>query len=166
MLNERSVETVSTRFNVFKNKGNVETMLNESLHQFKLIQHTSNKLSTFCFALSTMLNDLLRRTRRLVQQSVENVLKEALKPFKLAFSQLVNHSHNKQFEPAIQPISQAGGQAISQSVSQSVSQTVRQLLNNLLSYFFQVVIGQRQGLSTIDAQQANLLYKGLCTVGM
>ena len=35
MLDERSVQTVSTPFNIFKNKGNVEAMLNESLNQFK-----------------------------------------------------------------------------------------------------------------------------------
>ena len=35
MLDERSVQTVSTPFNIFKNKGNVEPMLNESLNQFK-----------------------------------------------------------------------------------------------------------------------------------
>ena len=74
-----------------------------------------------------MLNDLLKRTRRLVLQSVENMLKEALKPFKLAFSQLVNHSHNQQFELAIQTISQAGSQAISQSVSQSATQSLTKL---------------------------------------
>ena len=34
MLNERSVQTVSTPFNIFKNKGNVESILNESLNQF------------------------------------------------------------------------------------------------------------------------------------
>ena len=36
MLDERSVQTVSTPFNIFKNKRNVEAMLNESLKQFKL----------------------------------------------------------------------------------------------------------------------------------
>ena len=35
MLDERSVQTVSTPFNIFKNKGNVESTLNESLNQFK-----------------------------------------------------------------------------------------------------------------------------------
>ena len=35
MLDERSVQTVSTTFHIFKNKGNVEVMLNESLNQFK-----------------------------------------------------------------------------------------------------------------------------------
>ena len=35
MLDERSFQTVSTPFNIFKNKENVETMLNESLNQFK-----------------------------------------------------------------------------------------------------------------------------------
>ena len=36
LLDERSVETVSTQFNIFKNKANVESMLNESLNQFKI----------------------------------------------------------------------------------------------------------------------------------
>ena len=35
MLDERSVQMVSTPFNISKNKGNVESMLNESLNQFK-----------------------------------------------------------------------------------------------------------------------------------
>ena len=35
MLDERSVQTVSTPFDIFKNKGNVEAMLNETLNQFK-----------------------------------------------------------------------------------------------------------------------------------
>ena len=35
MLDEQSVQTVWTPFNIFKNKGNVEAMLNESLNQFK-----------------------------------------------------------------------------------------------------------------------------------
>ena len=35
MLDERSVQTVSAPFSIFKNEGNVESMLNESLNQFK-----------------------------------------------------------------------------------------------------------------------------------
>ena len=35
MLDERSVQTVSTQFNIFKNKENVEAMLDERLNQFK-----------------------------------------------------------------------------------------------------------------------------------
>ena len=35
MLDERSVQTVSRPFNIFKNKENVESMLIESLNQFK-----------------------------------------------------------------------------------------------------------------------------------
>ena len=34
-MDERSVQMVSTPFNIFKNKGSVEAMLNESLNQFK-----------------------------------------------------------------------------------------------------------------------------------
>ena len=50
-----------------------------------LIQHAFNKLSTF-FALSTMLDDLFKRTKHLVQQSVECMLKQMLKPFKQALT--------------------------------------------------------------------------------
>ena len=35
MLDEGSVKAVSTPFNIFKNKENVESVLNESLNQFK-----------------------------------------------------------------------------------------------------------------------------------
>ena len=35
MLDERSDQAVSTPFNIFKNKSNVKSMLNESLNQFK-----------------------------------------------------------------------------------------------------------------------------------
>ena len=35
MVDERSVKTVLTPFNIFKNKGDFELMLNESLNQFK-----------------------------------------------------------------------------------------------------------------------------------
>ena len=36
MLDERSVQTASTPFNIFKNKENVKSMFNESLSQFKI----------------------------------------------------------------------------------------------------------------------------------
>ena len=35
MLDERSFQTVSTPLNIFKDKENVESMLNESLNRFK-----------------------------------------------------------------------------------------------------------------------------------
>ena len=35
MLDKRSVQTVSTPFNIFKKKENVDSMLNESLNQLK-----------------------------------------------------------------------------------------------------------------------------------
>ena len=49
MLDERSVLTVSVPFNIIKNKGNVEAMLNESLNQFKFdsTHFQQFKLSTF-----------------------------------------------------------------------------------------------------------------------
>ena len=50
MLDDWSVQTASTPINMFKNKGNVETMLNESLNQFKFdsthFQQTFNNF--FC----------------------------------------------------------------------------------------------------------------------
>ena len=54
MLDERSVQKVSTPFNIFKNKGNImEAMLNESLTKFKFDSTHFQQLSTF-FTLSTM----------------------------------------------------------------------------------------------------------------
>ena len=51
MLDERSVQTVSTPFNSFKNKGNVEAILNEILNQFKFnpthFQRALNNFSRF-----------------------------------------------------------------------------------------------------------------------
>ena len=50
MLDERSVQTVSTPFNIFKNKENVESMLNESLNQFKFDStHFQQALDIFFF---------------------------------------------------------------------------------------------------------------------
>ena len=88
MLNKLSVQTVSTPFNIFKNKGNVESMLNESLNQFKFDStHCQQAFST----LSTMLNDLFKRPRHLIQQSVEGMLKQMLKPFKRTLSLFDRH---------------------------------------------------------------------------
>ena len=53
-----------------------------------LIQHAFNNLSTV-FTLSAILNDLFKRPRHFVQQSVESMLKQMLKPFKRAFIVLV-----------------------------------------------------------------------------
>ena len=51
MLGERSVQTLPTQFNIFKNKENVESMLNESLNQFKFdstrLQQAFNIFYTF-----------------------------------------------------------------------------------------------------------------------
>ena len=78
MVDEWRVQTVTTELNIFKSKENVESILNESLNQFKLdLKNT----------LSTMLNDLFKCPRHLVQQSVERTLKQMLKPFKRAFTQ-------------------------------------------------------------------------------
>ena len=61
MLDERSVQMVSTPFNVFKNKGNVESrMLNESLNQFKFdsthFQQAFNDFLHFQQCLTTCSN--------------------------------------------------------------------------------------------------------------
>ena len=75
MLDERNIQTVPTQFNFFKNKGNVETMLDESLNQFKLDSTLTLQTSfQHYFTLLTMLNDLFKRLRHLVQQSVSQVL--------------------------------------------------------------------------------------------
>ena len=50
-------------FNIFENKGKVESMSNEILNS---IQYAFNKLSSI-FTLSTMLDDLFKRTEHLVQ---------------------------------------------------------------------------------------------------
>ena len=86
MLDERSVQTVLTPFNIFKNKRNVEAMLNESLNQFKFDSTHFQQAFNIFLALSTMLDDLFKCLRHLVQQSVECMLKQTLKPFKRAFS--------------------------------------------------------------------------------
>ena len=91
MLDERSVQTVSTPFNIIKNKGNVEAMLNESLNQFKFDSTHFQQAFNIFFTLSTMLNDLFKRARHLVQQSVERMLKQMLKPFKRIFTLTCQH---------------------------------------------------------------------------
>ena len=79
MLDERSVQTVSTPFNIFKNKGNVESMLNESLNQFKFdsTRFQQGFISTVFLGfqqcwLTTCSNVL----------DIERMLKQILKPFK------------------------------------------------------------------------------------
>lgn len=64
MMDERSIQTVSTQFDIFKNKGNVEAMLKESLNQFNLIPTPFQQaFRQHFFALSIMLNesDLFKR---------------------------------------------------------------------------------------------------------
>ena len=73
MLDEQSVQTVSTPFNIFKNKGNVEEMLNRSLNQFKFD--------------STHFQQAFNNVERPVQtlnNCVERMLKQMLKPLKRA----------------------------------------------------------------------------------
>ena len=80
---ERSVQTASTPFNIFENKGNVVWTLNESLNLFKF---DSKRLQHF-FAPSTMLNDMFKRPQHLIQQTVERMrmLNKMLKSFNRAF---------------------------------------------------------------------------------
>ena len=60
MLDERSVQTVSRPFNIFKNKENVESMLIESLNQFKF---DSTSFRPF-FTLSTVSSRFATRSFR------------------------------------------------------------------------------------------------------
>ena len=60
-------------------------MLNESLNRLKL-DSTRFQQAFNVFALSTMLDDLFKRTQHLVQESVECMLKQMLKPFKRALN--------------------------------------------------------------------------------
>ena len=81
-----SVQTASTRSNIFESKGNVEAMLNESFNHFKFdstrFQQAFNILYTF-----NNFERPVKTSRHLVQQSVELMLKQMLKPFKRALTQ-------------------------------------------------------------------------------
>ena len=71
MLDEWCFQTVSTPFNIFKNKENVESMLNESLNQLNLnfdSTHFQQACNIIFFKLSTTLNDLFKCPEHLVQQ--------------------------------------------------------------------------------------------------
>ena len=54
MLDERSVQTVSRPFNIFKNKENVESMLIESLNQLKFDSTRFQQAFDIFFTLSTV----------------------------------------------------------------------------------------------------------------
>ena len=73
MLDKRRDQTVSTLtpFNIFKSKGNVGSMLNESLNRFKF-DSTHFQQAFNIFTLSTMLNDLFKRPRHL-EANVETI---------------------------------------------------------------------------------------------
>jgi len=60
-------------------------MLNENLNHFKFDSTHFQQAFNF-FTFSTMLKALFKRSRHLVQQSVEGMLKQMLKPFRQAFS--------------------------------------------------------------------------------
>ena len=66
MSNERSVQAVSKPFNIFKNKGNVLSMLNESLNQFKfgstaLSSNMSNRRKRVSSDIQTLRSRLNKR---------------------------------------------------------------------------------------------------------
>ena len=85
MLDERSVQTVSTPFNIFKDKENVKSMLNEGLNQFKFdsthFQQTFDIFLRFQQCWTTCSNAL----DIWFNNCVERMLKQTLKPFKRAF---------------------------------------------------------------------------------
>ena len=95
MLDERSFQTVSTPFNIFNSKENVESMLNESLNQFKI---DSTSFQNF-FTLSTMLNDLFKPAPDIWFNNcaVGRMMKQMLKSFKrtltLFFFMLLLYHH-------------------------------------------------------------------------
>ena len=66
MLDEWSVQTVSMPLNILKSKENVESMLNESLNQFKFDSTHFEQSFQHFFMLLTMLNDLFKHPRHLV----------------------------------------------------------------------------------------------------
>ena len=84
MLHERSVQTVSRSFNIFKNKGNVESMLNDSLNQFKFdsirFEQAFNISLRFqqCWTTCSNAPDIW------FNNCVECMLKQMLKQFKRA----------------------------------------------------------------------------------
>ena len=75
---------VSTPFNIFKNKQNVESMLNESLNQSKFDPTHFQQVFNIFFTLLTMLNDLFKLQSPDIwfNSCVERMLKQMLKPFK------------------------------------------------------------------------------------
>ena len=85
MLDERIVQTVSTPFNIFKKKENVESMLNENLNQFKFDSTRFQQAFDIIYAF----NNFERRTCSnaydiWLNNCTECLLKQMLKPFKRA----------------------------------------------------------------------------------
>ena len=85
MLDERSAQTVSTPFNIFKNKDNVESMLDESLYHFKFDSIRFQQAFNIFFGTCNNVERLFKSPRNLVQQSVERMLNQVLKLLKRAF---------------------------------------------------------------------------------
>ena len=86
MLDGRSVQTVSTPFNIFKNKENIEAMLNESLNQFKFDSTHFQQAFNIFLRFQPCWTICAKRPQYLAQKSIERRLKQVLKPFKRAFS--------------------------------------------------------------------------------
>ena len=84
MLNERSVQAVSTPFNIFKNKENGESMLNQSLNQFKFDSTRFRHFSHFqqCWTTCSNSPDIW------FNNCVERMLKQMLKPFERALRKI------------------------------------------------------------------------------
>ena len=74
MLDKRSVQTVSTPFDIFKYKENVESMLIESLNQFKF--HATRFQQAF--------DNFLCFQQCWFNNCVERMLKQMLKAFRRA----------------------------------------------------------------------------------
>ena len=89
MLDERSVQTVSTPFTIFKNKVNVASMLNESFIQFKFdSKHFQQALNTF-LRFQQCRTTCLNAFDIWFNNCVEGMLKLMLKPFKRALTPFV-----------------------------------------------------------------------------
>ena len=93
MLDERSAQTVSKPINIFKNKGNVETMLYESLKQFRFDPTRFQQAFNIFYTFNNVERPVQTPPRYLVQQSIERILKQMLKWFKRAFTVCTDHSN-------------------------------------------------------------------------
>ena len=86
MLDERSVQTISTPFNIFKNKENVESMLNKSLNQFKIDSTQFQQTFNIFNAFNNVEQPIQTPPDFWFNNCVERELKQMLKPFKRVFT--------------------------------------------------------------------------------